>query len=539
MKKCGVNLLEALSDNIVVDMNKCVFCGVCVETCVLDNLRLKLAPCRQACPLGVNCQGYVQLIARGRREQALSILRETLPFPGILARVCSRPCEDKCHRAQVEGQAVAVRDLKRFLADAPGQKTPPLPEKARGDGKKVAVVGAGPAGLMAAHDLLLTGREVVMFDRETQPGGLLRWGVPAFRLPLEVLERELGLLFDLGLKFQGETALGRDLDLDSLEKDFDAVVLALGGGGPLSLGLNGENLPNVYNGLDLLKKVRDEDGPNLEGRVVVLGGGNSAVDAAQTALRLGASEVTLVSLEAEGTLPAFRQAIEEAAAEGVRFECGWGTAEFREENGRVVGLDLIRCTSVWDECGVFSPCFDRGRTVKLDVDSVIVAIGQKKDAGALGNLCGEDGTIVSDPLTLQTSREKIFAAGDILSGPGSVVEAMAGGRRAAESVDRFLKGEHLRFGRSYPGPVETEFEIDVAGASEAARVLPPVRPPAGPGDFGENTGVFSEEQALAEAGRCYSCGSPFGKYRTCWFCLPCEVECPEDAMYVEIPYLLK
>jgi len=534
----GINLLEALSDNIVIDRDKCTACGICVETCVLDNLRLKLAPCRQACPLEVNAQGYVQLIARGEEDKARQILGETLPFPGILGRICSRPCEAGCHRAQITGQAVSIRALKRYLTEDGPEN--PLPEREPDSGRKVAVVGSGPAGLMAGHDLRVKGHQVIVFEAEAEPGGLLRWAIPEFRLPAEVVGREVDRLERLGLEFRCGRGLGREVSLDELRAGYDAVVLATGAGAHGRLGLEGESLIGVHFGLPLLRAVRAGQGPEMAGRVFVVGGGNVAVDAAQTALRLGAAEAVVVALEAEGELPAFAWAVEEARAEGVGFECGWGPAAILDQAGRVSGLELRRCLSVFDGQGRFRPAFDSGQTRLLSAETVIIAVGQSRDLSCLqgsGLLEGE--SLLADPLTLQTSWEDVFVAGDLHSGPSSVVQAMASGRAAAESADRFLRGEHLRFGRGWPGPVETEFEIDTSRGSADARVCPARRPFQGRGDFGELEAGLDREAARREAGRCYSCGQPFGRYRTCWFCLPCEVECPEQALYVEIPYLLR
>ena len=540
MSKREINMLEALSDNIVVDMDKCTFCGICVETCILDNLRMALAPCRQACPLGVNCQGYVQLINRGKPDDALAVLRETLPFPSILARVCSHPCESKCYHKETTGQAVAIRALKRYLVESSPSEEPPLPEMQEETGRKVAIIGSGPAGMMAAYDLRQKGHQVTIFEKEGEPGGMLRWAIPEFRLPTDSLNQEIALLARMGVKIECGKRLGVEFTLEELKTDFDAVVLAMGAGRASTLNIEGRGLAGILSGLSLLKEVRAGRASALSGAVVVIGGGNSAVDAAQTAIRLGADSVTVVTLEAEGDLPAFDHAIEEAQAEGITFECGWGPLRFIEQNGRVSGVELNRCLSVFNQAGVFEPSFDACQIATLAADTVILAIGQSRDLSGLnGQPMAESGVLKADPLTLQTSVENIFAAGDLISGPSSVVDAMAAGRRAAESVDRFLKGEHLSYGRAYPGPVETDFDIDTSRGSKAERVAPPIHVFSGTGDFREIEGCLDDIAARQEASRCYSCGKPFGKYRTCWFCLPCEVECPQQALWVEVPYLAR
>jgi NADPH-dependent glutamate synthase beta subunit-like oxidoreductase len=337
----------------------------------------------------------------------------------------------------------------------------------------------------------------------------------------------------MGVEFKCGVNVGQDVTVDNLSKDYDAVVLAVGCGDLAKLGIEGEDLDGIHSGLDVLKAAKNDNGLSLSGSLAVIGGGNVAVDAAQVALRLGADKVTVISLESADNLPAFPEEVKNARLAGIAFEHSWGSVRFLAEEGKVSGVELQRCLAVFDAGGAFRPEFDSSTRKKVAADSVIVAIGQHREESFFRGL-GE-----INELTLQAGESNVFLAGDCYTGPSSAVKAMAGGRRAAESVNRLLANEHLSYGRSYAGPIETEFDIDISLASDADRAEPPRKVFKGKGDFAELEGPLGESTAKTEAGRCYSCGAPFGKFRTCWFCLPCEVECPEDALWVEIPYLLR
>jgi NADPH-dependent glutamate synthase beta subunit-like oxidoreductase len=530
-----INILTSLNDNIRIDREKCNACGKCVEVCILDNLRLQLSPCRQACPIGMNCQGYIRQLARGKWEDGLEKIREANPFAGILGRVCSRLCEAACSRTKVDGQPVAIRDLKRFLSD---QGQPLAPVVGQVLPMKVGIVGAGPAGLTAAYSLRAKGFQVTLYDRESVPGGLLRWAIPEFRLPQEVLERDLAILPAMGVEFIPNRTLGNDLTLQALEEKFDAVLLAIGTYGQARLQIPGEDSRDVWPVLEFMKRMRQKRFPRVGKRVIVIGGGNAAVDAAQTALRLGAQKVHLASLERKGEMPAFPWSISEAEEEGVNIQNGWGPKEFRLEGKKLIGVSFNKCASVMDSRGNFCPTYDGKSTLDLPADTVIVAIGQKPELGLVDpSLHGSLG-ILCDPLTLQTPKAKIFSAGDCTSGPKTIVEAMAQGREAALSIQRFLRGEDLYYGRGNGRPHELHFEADLSRAKPGGRVAMPSLPLSQRKAYEEVARGYSRQEALAEAERCLNCGLPFG-LRTCWFCLPCEIECPEEALYVEIPYLLR
>jgi len=419
--------------NIKINRDLCFNCGQCVERCIMDNLRMYMAPCRNACPIQMNCQGYVRLLAQGKRTEAAQEMRKGLPFAGILGRVCTHPCEDKCERKTVDGEAVHLRALKRHLADSHPEIShePAVPAKATN--RRVAVVGSGPAGLMAAHDMAIQGHHVTVFESASEPGGMLRWGIPAFRLPAREVSQSVEMLEKMKVRFECGRTLGKDLDLDKLEREWDAVLLAIGGGPAAKLKVPGEDLPNVHHGLDLLCQARQGQAPDIGPRAIVIGGGNTAVDAALTCRRLGASDVSLVCLEEKGNMPAFQAEIREAMEEGIHvIECQ-GPRRILQDN-RGLTVEFSRCLSLYDEGGRFSPRLDDACSLSASADTVVVAIGQRPASLHMP----------VDALTMQASRPKIFMAGDAVSGPRSVVEAMAQGREAAVSIGRLLSGEGLR-----------------------------------------------------------------------------------------------
>jgi NADPH-dependent glutamate synthase beta subunit-like oxidoreductase len=470
-------------------------------------------------------------------DKALDKMKEAVPFGAILARVCSRPCEASCNRLKVDGQPVAIRDLKRYISDADG--TSPMPKDTPEHLGTAAIVGSGPAGLTAAFYLRAAGVKVTLFDRESEPGGLMRWGIPEFRLPLEILEREIHFVKAPGVEFRGNSTLGKTLDLQDLQQRFDAVLVAVGASEQLKLGIPGEDSPHVVPALEFLKNAREKNGPAPGKRVVVIGGGNAAMDAAQTALRLGAPTVTVVCLEKREEMPAFPWSIAEAEEEGIAIHNGWGPQAFRFDKEELTTAAFRKCISLHDGNGRFAPVFDETQCMHLRCDTVIVAIGQRTQGGLLAALsCPGSGPIPCDPVTLRIAESKVFVAGDFVKGPRTLVEAMAQGKEAALSIERMLKGEDLYYERTDGKPIETQFEPDWSRAVKRPRTAVPTLPVARRKGFEEVARGFSGDQAMSEAERCLNCGVPVG-LRTCWFCLPCEIECPEEALYVEVPYLLR
>lgn len=528
--------------NIKVNRDLCYACGECVERCILDNLRLAVAPCRRSCPISMNCQGYIRLMDQGREEEAAREMRRYTPFGSILGRVCHHPCEEVCERRKTDG-AVHIRALKHYLAETYPEIAFSPGEVRTETGKTIAIVGSGPAGLMAAYDLRLLGHGVTVYEAETGIGGMLRYAIPEFRLPLAEVDRAVKILLKMGVGFKTGAALGKEVELAKLEAKNDALVLACGGGGQASLGLAYENHPRVLGGLAFLRDVKSGERPDLGGSVVVIGGGNTAVDAAITCRRLGTSDVRLICLEARDNMPAFNTAVQEAIDEAVSIENSCGAMKFAIESENRLTLELAHCLAVFDNKGCFNPVLAKESLCTLKTDHIILATGQKPDFSFLpGEMLDEaTGFLKVNRLTGQSlARPKVFICGDALSGPCSVVEAFASGREAALSVGRFLSGEGLEWGR---GGVELpwidEYRADpVRIAGGPRKVLAkPSRTPDNPLLIMEH--ALSPQEAKEEAMRCLSCGQAAEINLTCWFCLPCEIECPVDALEVKMPYLVR
>ena len=490
------------------------------------------APCTTACPAGINVQGYVQLIGQGEYAQALALIRRRLPLPGVLGRVCPHPCETACRRREVDA-ALAIRDLKRFAADQVDLETLALPT-IQDRPEKVAVVGSGPAGLTVAYDLRLKGFQVTLFEALPKLGGMLRVGIPDYRLPPGILDREIDYLLRHGIETRTAVRFGTDVDLTDLEQaGFGAVFLAMGAHDSMKLGIAGQATPQGV--VDAIAFLRDVNlgGRTCPGRrVAVVGGGNVAVDAARVARRLGAERVTVVYRRTETEMPAYAEEIQGARDEGIEFIFLAAPIRIVAASGAVKGLECLRTElGPPDASGRRRPVPVAGSGFAIDCDAVIPAIGQRIDASwtrcipAL-KLTGRN-TIAVDPHTMQTSIANVFAAGDAVSGPATVIEAVAAGHRAADAMARFLDGADLAQGsqalaaRAQPG---SDWAVIPEALAPAARVEPGRIPEA------QRTATFDEvERAMdaadahREAARCLNCG-------VCSECMACVSACEAKAI---------
>jgi NADPH-dependent glutamate synthase beta subunit-like oxidoreductase len=431
----------------------CRFCLYCVSVCPTGALRDKsaewvdredlLVPCKYSCPARVDIPRYVRYLAEGRVGDALVVLRRSLPFPAILGRVCHHPCEDACNRGDVN-DAISIKGVKRFIAEYGDDDS--LIDKLRtlikSNGKSVAVVGSGPSGLSAAYFLRLLGYRVVVYEEGDEPGGLMRV-YPEYRLPSSILDREIDKICRLGVELRLGVKVGRDISLGELRRDFDAVLLAVGMPKSKVLGWEGVELKNIFPSIEFLRKVKKGIIRDMGGRVVVIGGGNVAFDAARTCIRLG-GDVSLVCLESYDEMPAHRWEVEDAVEEGVKIFNSWGPRRFIGEDGRVRRVEFIKCVSVFDEEGRFNPRFDETITMELDADYVIIAIGQEPDLTGLEDILSQGKRYIDrDEESLMTRIDGIFVCGDVVKGTTSVVEAVAEGYRAAISINRYLGGEDI------------------------------------------------------------------------------------------------
>ena len=500
-----------------------------------------LAPCKAACPIGVSAQSYVRLVAEGRLEEAVRIVRASNPFQSICGRVCYAPCEDACTRRPLGGP-IAIRAIKRFV-DEWGRRHMPLLEQpiapAPSTGKRVAIVGSGPAGLTAAHDLALAGHAVTVFEALALPGGMLRVGIPDYRLPKHLVDEEVEAIRRLGVTIITDKALGRDFSLESLRRDgFQAILVATGAHRGGSLGVPGEEAGGVVDAVGFLRSICLGRRPDVGRRVAVVGGGNTTLDAARCALRLGAQEAYVVYRRTRAEMPAHDREIADAEAEGVRILYLSIPHSVIVDDGRVEGL---RCVA-----GYLDPTPRGGRRpgvavagaeFTLKVDMILVAAGQKPDAQVFaqqGLAVTERGAIAADRETCGTNLEGVFAAGDAAGRPGSVVVAIADGRRAAAAIGRYLRGEPLGEPRPErePKPLEAMAALarHVDKPSEPRAIIPQREPSVRVSEFAEVELDLDEPSARREAERCLACGCGVGCGLCEKVCIYAAVE-PKDGSF--------
>jgi NADPH-dependent glutamate synthase beta subunit-like oxidoreductase len=486
----------------------------CLELLLSDHEGDCLGPCMTACPAGIDIPGFVAHLARAESRQALELIHANMPLPGILGRVCTRPCETACRRQLVE-EPIAICHLKRYAADSVHGSGAVAPQKRApaATGKRVAIVGAGPAGLSAAYYLQLLGHACTVFDRHEKAGGMVRYGIPSYRLPREVIEREAAAVENLGAVFRFGATLGRDVTLEGLKSEYDAVFLGMGAQKATAMGVPGEDLPGVVSGIGFLGAVsRDEKHP-IGKTVMVVGGGNTAIDAARTALRLGAKEVSILYRRTRAEMPAWEMEIRAAEEEGVKLEILAAPTKIERATDGLLHVTCIRMAlGEKDASGRQRPVPQAGSEHVRVVENVIAAIGQGVDAqGADGLSLTKWGSIAADPRTQATSLDGVFAGGDCVSGADIAVTAVAAGRRAAIAIDQRLTGRPVvgdpKMYEHSMGDLEKVDRHVVDGFEKATKLpMPELHAGSRAATFAEVETGFGAEAVRAEAARCMACG---------------------------------
>ncbi len=482
-------------------------------------------PCRYACPAGVNAQGYIALIANRKFKEAYDLIKKDLVLPGVLGRVCFHPCENECERREVD-ESIAVCALKRFAVDyarkTEREKPEPLPKKHE---EKVAIIGSGPAGLAAAHELIKMGYPVTVFEKDSKPGGMLRYAIPDYRLPRRVLDEDIHYLVQLGVEIRTNTTLGKDVTLEDLKTiGYKAFFLGVGTQKSVRLGIEGENLDGVLQTLNFLRSANLREKVNLGDSVAVIGGGNAAVDSARKARRLGAKKVTILYRRSRAEMPAHQPEVEEAENEGVGIKFLVTPKRILGKNGKVAIIECLRMTlGQPDETGRRRPIPIEGSEYAIPVDTVIIAIGQMLDSSTIRErIQTSKRTMIVDPVTFETSIPGVFAGGDATLGPASVIEAIACGKEAAISIHRYLRGEDMESGR--PEKRNKVEEVPKEGIIKKQRKSVPILPVEKRMKDSEEVVLgYTEEMAVEEASRCLSCGR-------CSECRECEKACSPQAI---------
>lgn len=508
------------------------------------------APCKTACPAHIGIQGYLQLAKEGRYEDALALIKKDNPLPAVCGHVCNRRCEDVCTRGTID-EAVAIDEVKRFIAERDlNAETRFIPKKAipslkGGFKEKIAIIGAGPAGLSCAYFLALTGYKPTIFEKNAEPGGMLRYGIPSYKLEKDLLAAEIDVIRQLGVEIRCGVKVGKDVTIEDLrEQGYKGFYAAIGCQRGRKPGISGENAEGAYTAVDFLRKAGGSESFPLEGDVVVVGGGNVAIDAARVSSRCTDAKISMFCLETREKMPASNEEIEEALEEGIELNCGWGPKEILEEDGHVRGVVFKKCTRVFDAQGRFSPEYDENDTVTVPCRHVIFSVGQAIDWGhMLDNLHVElrpNGGALANKLTYQTSEPDIFVGGDVYTGPKFAIDAIAAGREGAVSLHRYVHENcTLTIGRNRRDFIELDKEnIKVETYDSSSRQIPPkadVKEQAK--TFRDLSQSLSEEQVKKETSRCLSCGASVVDPNKCIGCGICTTKCMFDAIHLhrELP----
>ena len=578
-----------------VDKTKCVACGKCVESCPAGAVKLgqKLcdkegceirypkmplpteqpwgehmwsvnyrdtnrincydtgtAPCKTACPAHIAVQGYLQLAKEGRYEEALALIKKDNPLPAVCGRVCNKRCEDACTRGTID-EAVAIDDVKRFIAERDLKAEtryvpkPIIPSLRGGFDEKIAIIGSGPAGLSCAYYLALTGYKPTIFEKNEEPGGMLRYGIPSYKLEKDLLKAEIDIIKEMGVEIRCGVEVGRDITIDQLrEQGYKGFYVAIGAQKGRKPGIENEDAEGVYTAVDFLKKAGAEEGFAFEGDVVVVGGGNVAIDAARVSSRCTEHGISMYCLEQKEQMPASKDEIAEALAENVSLNCGWGPKEILVEDGHVTGIVFKKCLRVQDENGRFAPEYDENDTVSVPCRHIIFSVGQAIDWGhMLDGMHVElrpNGTAIANRLTYQTSVPDIFVGGDVYTGPKFAIDAIAAGREGAVSLHRYVH-EHctLTIGRNRRDFIELDKENIRVDAYDSSKRQIPEKPEEKDqaATFRDLSFTLTEEQVKKETSRCLSCGASVVDPNKCIGCGVCTTKCVFDAIHLhrELP----
>ncbi|MEN6636614.1 MAG: FAD-dependent oxidoreductase, partial [Clostridiaceae bacterium] len=565
-----------------IDDEKCVACGQCVEYCPANAVKLGqkiasktsiaqpetilpddhewsekmwnpnfrdskvnvvptgTAPCKVNCPAHIAVQGYIKLAALGKYKEALELIRKENPLPAVCGRICNRRCEFECTRGDID-QPIAIDEIKKFIADQElNPATRFIPQKMHDYGKKIAIIGSGPAGLSCAYYLAIDGYEVTVFEKENKLGGMLTLGIPSFRLEKNVIEAEIDILKEMGVKFKTGVEVGKDVAIPELRTEgFEAFYVAIGAQGGRKLGVEGEDAQGVISGVDVLRKINLGTSVDISGKVVVIGGGNVAVDVARAAVRTDAASVAMYCLESAKEMPATADEIEEAVEEGITIKNGWGPKRIIVENGKVIGVEFKKCTAVFDKNGRFAPKYNEKKTVTVEADCVLVSIGQSIVWGNL--LVGlsvdinGNGTAKADDLTYQTREADVFVGGDVYTGPKFAIDAIAAGKQAAISLHRKVwPGQSLTIGRDRRVyKMLDKGDVVVEDYDHTPRQKPNRTPGDAKAGFHDQRRTFTEEQLKKETERCLGCGVSIVDQNICLGCGVCTTKCKFDAITLE------